>query len=299
MRETVERWARFLAAYIPDDYLPVAIGIAMAWRPGVDPDFWRRGVLFVTGAAALSLFIHGSDNIAGYLHGVDRLASATKRSVKEPKLLVTGEVSLGPARVVTAAMLALSLAIGAYLAVGVPWSVIAVGLLIVALAAQYSVGLSLSYRGLGELVVALSGLGAWVGSGVVTRRLEVAPALVGAMLGLFFASVNACSNQADYAFDRASGRGTLAVRLGPRHHRRVAVAILAGGWCTLVAAVAVRAVPLMTGTMLALVPLHRRQLVALFRGDPLEARRIGFVALRLIFIWVAASVVCDRAWRAA
>jgi 1,4-dihydroxy-2-naphthoate octaprenyltransferase len=126
----------------------------------------------------------------------------------------------------------------------------------------------------------------------VTDRLELAPFVVGVMLGLFSAGVNINSNQADLPYDREAARGTLAVHIGARWNRRVAVLILALGWLFFALALWTRSLPAAAAAAAPLVILHMIQLRLLFASDPIAARNMGFTAFRLLFaalcvVWLA------------
>ena len=252
----------------------------MAWSPGMSWHFWLRATLLVIGAVATSLFIHGSDNIQGYLHGVDRLTADRKAAQHEPKLLVNGEVKLREAVVMTAALLVVTLGIAVYFVLTSTWIAIIFGTFVFVLTVQYSVGVKMSYRGLGEVAVLLSGLGTPLAVGLLQGRLDGSALTVGVMLGLFFVAVNVNSNYADHPFDLAAGRRTLAVRIGLEGQRRLAVGVACAAWSTFLVAILVRALPVYALAGLILVHRHVRQLDALFLGDALTARRLGFGTFR-------------------
>jgi 1,4-dihydroxy-2-naphthoate polyprenyltransferase len=301
MRRTLSRWARFLSFYIPDDYFSVIVGIAMAWSAGGGPDFLLRAVLLLVGAAALSLFIHGSDNIAGFHNGVDKLARVRRvvttpslwrpPAAQEPKLLVTGEIGMREATLLTGVLLVVTVAISAYFVVTSPWSGIVLGLFVLLFTAQYSVGLRFSYHGIGEIVVLAAGMGTPVAYTLLTGEWAWSALLVGLMVGLFHAAMNVNSNHADYEYDKPSGRRTLAVHVGLRRNCWVAVGLVAASWLAFASALATRALPAWAIVGSVLVVFHWLQLRRLFGGDPVEARRLAFGTMRLMFVIVSVSFV--------
>jgi 1,4-dihydroxy-2-naphthoate octaprenyltransferase len=161
-------------------------------------------------------------------------------------------------------------------------------------AGQYSVGLALSYRGLGEAVIFSTGLLTPIAFIALTGRVEVGPFFVGAMLGLFFAGVNLNSNHADYPYDRAAGRGTLAVRIGLEAHRMCSVVLFTMFWLCFIGALVTSALPPYAIGMVVLVRRHVRQLTLLFAGKPLEARKVGFITLRLLMASVLTCIVIEQ-----
>jgi 1,4-dihydroxy-2-naphthoate octaprenyltransferase len=158
-------------------------------------------------------------------------------------------------------------------------------------AGQYSVGLSLSYRGLGEAVIFSTGFETPIAYIALTGRVDLGCFFVGAALGLFFAGVNLNSNHADYPYDRAADRGTLAVRIGLEAHRMVGVVLFVLCWACCLAALLTAALPPYAGALLLLIPRHIRQLRLLFAGDPIRARKLGFVSLRIMMVIVFSSIL--------
>jgi 1,4-dihydroxy-2-naphthoate octaprenyltransferase len=288
------RWVRFFEMRLPDGVVPLVPGMVMAWHPNAGVEFWRPALLILTFFFLVLLFIHGADAIIGYLRGVDRIVYAQGGYVKEPKLLVTGEVRL-PEAVVAVSLVALGMVgSAAYLIATLNQTALLMALAVAAFAGQYSVGLRLSYRGLGEAVIASTGMLTPVAYTALTGQVALGPFLVGAVQGLFFAGVNLNSNHADYPYDLAAGRGTLAVRLGLAGHRRVGVALFFPVWGCYIAALAIGALPPYAVVGLLLTLRHVRQLRLLYAGKPIEARTLGFKTLRMVFAVVTLSLVLEH-----
>lgn len=292
MRSRAGRWARYLSIDIPEGYLPVAAGLLMAWQAGGGPNFALRASLLIVGAMAILFFIHGSDNIVGFRRGVDRIVYRRGAVIKEPKLLVTGEIAPREALWLTGSLVVPILGISGYLAWTSHWLAALLGIAVMVVTSQYSVGLRLSYRGLGELVVFLTGLGTPIAFIATTGRVAWEPFLVGAMLGLFSAAVNINSNHADRPYDLEAGRRTLAVRIGPEWNRRAAAAMLVVAWALMGVSLVMGALPRAAALSLLLLPRSFKQLRCLYADDPIEARRIGFATFRLLFVvlcavWIA------------
>jgi len=292
------RWFRYFSMNIPEGYLPVVVGLCMAVGAGSSiGEFSLRGGLLLAGAAAILFFIHGSDNLTGFRRGVDQVVYRRGGIVKEPKLLVTGEVGVREAWAATAVFFVLMLSISGYLAGTTHWLAAALGVVVMVLTSQYSVGLKLSYHGLGEFVIFLTGLGTPIAYIVVTNEVAAGPFAVGFMLGAFSAAINVNSNHADRCYDAEAGRGTLAVRVGPAWNRRVAVALVVSGWAAFGWAMSLGALPSSAYALLVLVPVHLRQLQLLYEDEPVAARRLGFHAFRVLVLIVLAVVLVDPALR--
>jgi 1,4-dihydroxy-2-naphthoate polyprenyltransferase len=148
---------------------------------------------------------------------------------------------------------------------------------------QYSAGLKLSYIGAQELTLLTIKIGSVaLPYLLVTGRLPAQVAVAAVLLGLWFVQVSMCSNTHDVEGDRAAGRRTLAVLLGPVAHRGAVATVVVGGWVLiLVATLAGWWSPWQLVGLLPMGTLHVRQLGALLRDDPLTARGTGFKALRL------------------
>lgn len=155
---------------------------------------------------------------------------------------------------------------------------------------QYSAGLKLSYVGAQELTLLTIKIGSVALPYLLaTGTLPAEAGVAAALLGLWFVQVSMCSNTHDVPGDRAVGRRTLAVVLDDEAaHRRAIAAVVGGGWALMVTAAAVGWWnPWQLAAVLPAGVLHLRQLRALFRGDPLAARGLGFAALRAAVVGLA------------
>jgi 1,4-dihydroxy-2-naphthoate octaprenyltransferase len=128
------------------------------------------------------------------------------------------------------AMFGLAAAVGAYFVARHGWPVLVAGLLAIASGVGYTAGpWPIAYHALGELFVfVFFGLVAVAGTTFVqTGRLT--PLAVGAAVpvGLLCTAILIVNNLRDIETDRAAGKRTLAVRLGPAGTRALYVACLA------------------------------------------------------------------------
>jgi 1,4-dihydroxy-2-naphthoate polyprenyltransferase len=161
---------------------------------------------------------------------------------------------------------------------------------------QYSAGLRLSYVGAQELTLLTVKVGSVVVPyTLVTGHLPARTAVAAMALALWFVEVSMCSNTHDIDGDRSAGRRTLAVLLGEAAHRRVIAAVVGVDWTVALAAtLAGWWSPWLLAAVAPAAALHARQLRALFRGDPLAARALGFLALRVGVLGLCLAAVATR-----
>ncbi|MDQ7841500.1 MAG: 1,4-dihydroxy-2-naphthoate polyprenyltransferase [bacterium] len=151
---------------------------------------------------------------------------------------------LGPARATQAGLLSpRQVLVGAYLCLGVAaaagiylvalrgWPLLVVGMMSMAAALAYTASpLRLGYRGLGDLFVFLFfGVVAVVGSDYVqSGEIRAVAVAASVPVGLLASAILVLNNLRDIDTDRAAGKRTLAVRLGPRATRAQYLFCLAG-----------------------------------------------------------------------
>jgi 1,4-dihydroxy-2-naphthoate polyprenyltransferase len=214
-------------------FSPVLVGTAVASRYG-SVVWWRAGLALVV-ALALQVGVNYANDYSDGVRGVD-----AERLVPAPSVR-------------RAAVLAFAVAAGAgvILALAVDPRLILVGVAAIAAAGLYSGGpRPYASAGLGEAsVLVFFGLVATCGSTYV--QLERVPGLAvgGAVaVGLLACAILLVNNLRDVETDAASGKRTLAVRIGPAATRSLFTASVAGG---LAAPVALA--PVAPGALLALL----------------------------------------------
>ncbi|HWC10270.1 MAG TPA: 1,4-dihydroxy-2-naphthoate polyprenyltransferase [Acidimicrobiales bacterium] len=256
---------------------PVLVGTAVASRYG--PVIWWRALVALVVALALQVGVNYANDYSDGVRGVDRQRKGPVR------LTASGLV---PARSVRRAAL-LAFGVGAVaglvLALAVDLRLILVGVAAIGGAALYSGGpRPYASAGLGEVsVLVFFGLVATCGSAYV--QLERVPwlAVGGAVaVGLLACAILLVNNLRDVESDAASGKRTLAVRIGPAATRSLYTATVAGG---LAAPLALA--PVAPGALLALAaaPLAAGPVrTVATRRDPrsLVAALVGTARLQLV-----------------
>lgn len=213
--------------------VPVVLGTAAAGHLIA----WRFAAALLV-AAGLQIGVNFANDYFDGVRGVD-----TKERMGPPRLTQSGAAS--PRAVLTAALICLAVAAFAGLALALataPIMVLGVGALALCAALLYSGGpRPYAGLGLGELMVFIFfGLVATCGSAFV--MVETVPAAAwwsGAVMGLLAVSILVANNLRDIPTDAASGKRTLAVRIGDARTRMLYRACIVAAGLTIVLGVAV------------------------------------------------------------
>ncbi len=195
---------------LPIAVAPVLVGTAAAVADGV----FKAGpaLAALLGALLLQIGANISNDFFDFKKGADTAARVGPLRVTQAGLLTPPQVVNGMVVVFLLAVL-----VGVYLIWAGGWLVALIGVLAILSALAYTGGpYPLGYNGLGELFVFLFfGLAAVVGTYYVQAQAISTAALWSALpLGLLAMAVLTVNNLRDIATDRASGKRTLAVRLG-------------------------------------------------------------------------------------
>jgi 1,4-dihydroxy-2-naphthoate octaprenyltransferase len=247
---------------LPAAVVPVLVGTACA-AGRTDVVAWRA---VAAGVVALALQV-GTNYANDYSDGV-RGTDADERRVGPLRLVGSGLVR--PGAVKRAALLSFLVAgvAGLALAAAVGPELLVVGAAALAAGWFYTGGSHpYGYLGLGELFVfVFFGLVATAGSAYVQEEALSGLALAASVpVGLLATALLVVNNLRDIPGDTASGKRTLAVRLGDRRTRALYVALLVG---------AVAMIPVVAGlgerpaaaAALAAVPLARQPVLAVLGG---------------------------------
>jgi 1,4-dihydroxy-2-naphthoate octaprenyltransferase len=217
-------WA--LAARVPTlpaAVAPVVVGSAAAAHDGRFEWIGAAGALIVS--LAIQIGTNFSNDAFDFLRGAD-----TARRLGPPRVTQAG---LLPARAVlngAYVCFVLAAAVGAYFVAQYGWPILIAGLLSIASGLAYTAGpWPIAYHALGELFVfVFFGLVAVAGTTFVQTG-HVTPLALGAAVpvGLLCTAILIVNNLRDIETDRAAGKRTLAVLLGPGSTRVLYLACLA------------------------------------------------------------------------
>lgn len=191
---------------------PVLVGTAAA--DAVGP---LRALPFVAALAAAILIQIGTNfanDLADFQRGADHAGRVGPTRVTQSGLVSQRQMWGAVLLIFGCAAL-----IGGYLIVVAGWPILAVGVAAIVAGLAYTGGpWPFGYHGLGDLFVFLFfGLIAVMGSYYVQREDLTWEALAAAIsVGLTVTAILVVNNLRDIESDRAGGKGTLAVRLGPR-----------------------------------------------------------------------------------
>jgi 1,4-dihydroxy-2-naphthoate octaprenyltransferase len=215
---TVSEWvAGARPRTLPNSIVPVAVGTGAAF--GVAGAVWWKALLAMGVALALQVGVNYANDYSDGVRGTD-----TAERVGPMRLTAT---RTAPAHQVLAAAWAcfgVAAVLGLVLVAVSAWWLLAVGAAAIVAAWFYTGGRRpYGYRGLGEVAVfVFFGLVAVVGTTFVQVGSVPWQAWVAAVpIGLLSCSVLVINNLRDIPTDAATGKVTLAVRLGERATRRV------------------------------------------------------------------------------
>ena len=247
---------------LPAAVVPVLVGTACA-AGRADVVAWRA---VAAGVVALALQV-GTNYANDYSDGV-RGTDRGDRRVGPVRLVGSGLRSPGAVKRAALASFLVAGVAGLALALAVDWELLVVGALAIAAGWFYTGGpRPYGYLGLGELFVfVFFGVVATAGSAYVQEESLSGLALAASVpVGLLATALLVVNNLRDIPGDTASGKRTLAVRLGDRRTRWFYVALLVGA---VVLVPAVAAVGERPGAALALaaIPLGRRPVIAVLGG---------------------------------
>lgn len=208
---------------LPAAVVPVLVGTAAAAGSGIV--WWRAGAALVV-ALALQVATNYANDLSDGIRGTDG-----EQRVGPVRLVGSGLATPAEVRLAMLAAFAVAAVAGLALAVAVtPWLLV-VGAASMVAGWLYTGGpRPYGYLGLGEVFVfTFFGLVATVGSAYVHQREVPGVAWPAAVaVGLLACALLAVNNLRDRVGDEASGKRTLAVRLGDRRARLLYVVLLDG-----------------------------------------------------------------------
>jgi 1,4-dihydroxy-2-naphthoate octaprenyltransferase len=195
---------------LPAAVAPVVVGTALA----ISEQVFRFGpaLAALSGALLLQIGANLANDVFDFKKGADTTARLGPLRVTQAGLLTSRQVLLG--MWLTFGLAAL---IGLYLIFVGGWPIVVIGLLSIASAIAYTGGpFPLGYKGLGDLFVFIFfGPVAVCGTYYVQAGAVSAAALWASIpVGVLTVAILVVNNLRDIETDRASGKKTLAVRLG-------------------------------------------------------------------------------------
>jgi 1,4-dihydroxy-2-naphthoate octaprenyltransferase len=195
--------------------VPVLVGSAVAWRH----DVFRAGAAFA--ALVGAVFIQIGTNLANDLFDFRKGADTPDR-IGPPRVIPMGWLSPGAVRDGMVIAFAVATVAGIYLVEIAGWPVVAIGLASIAAGVAYTAGpFALAYVGLGDaFVFFFFGFVAVMGTFYVQAgALDPEATLAAIPVGALATAILVVNNLRDVETDRAAGKRTLAVILGPRAAR--------------------------------------------------------------------------------
>ncbi len=258
---------------------PVVVGLAVAARGGpIAP-----GVALATALCALLLQI--ATNLANdyydHLHGID-----TGERLGPLRVTQAGLLSPASVRRAMIAALAVAAVLGLWLVWIGGWPIALIGAVSIAGALAYSAGpWPLASYGFGDaMAFVFFGVIAVNGTFYLQRHaIDAASFLASLPMAMLITAILVVNNLRDIPTDRASGKRTLAVRIGDRA-TRIEYACLLGGAFLLTGALA-RLVGAGAFLSWLVLPLAARELRALWQrqGPALNASLAGTARLQALF----------------
>ncbi len=275
---------------LPAAVAPVLVGTALAHTV-----VWDRAALALTVALSLQVAVNYANDYFDGVGGID-----TEERTGPRRMVASGLVEPDAMRRAMVLALCVAAVAGGVLTVLVGWELLLVGAAAILAALGYSGG-SRPYAslGLGELFVfTFFGLVATVGTTYVQdERLAWAPVAAGVAMGALATALLVVNNLRDIPTDRATGKRTLAVRVGERATRRFYLCLVALAYVALVGVV------LLTGAgwaVLAVLSLPAlREAIPLVRHAEIGPRLVealeGTARAQLVFgLLLALGLAIDR-----
>ena len=257
-------------------WVPVVVGTALGWwtRSGADSGaavvgspgrvIWWRAVCALVVALGMQIGTNYANDYSDGVRGTDA------ERVGPLRLVASGLVPAARVRLAAFACFGIAGAAGLGLAAATSWWLVPVGVACVAAGWFYTGGpRPYGYLGLGEVFVfSFFGLVATAGSAYVqSGRFDLWWAAV--PVGLLATALLEANNLRDVAGDAASGKRTLAVRLGPRRARWLYVGAVLGAAAGVVGVAVVRPWALLSLGGLALAATPCRTVLAGAQGKAL------------------------------
>ena len=210
--------------------VPVALGSTLAYwylnEMSKDETEIRFSIAVLIGCAVVSLFLQIGVNYANDFS--DGVKGVDENRVGPMRLVGSGKASSRSVFVAMIISFSIASIAGIFVASQSTWWFVAIGVACLALAWFYTGSKhSYGYYGFGELAAFICfGLVATVGTFfALTSSFAVEPIFAGVLTGLFSVAILLANNIRDIKTDLASGKKTLAARMGAKSAKQVFMAV--------------------------------------------------------------------------
>jgi 1,4-dihydroxy-2-naphthoate octaprenyltransferase len=253
---------------LPAAVVPVAVGTVAALTDaglGVADLAWLPALLALTVALALQVAVNYANDLFDGLAGID-----TEERIGPRRVVAAGLVTPGAMKAALTITMLVAAAAGLALALLTTLWLLLVGVVAIVATLGYSGGRRpYASRALGEVsVFVFFGLVATIGSAFVqTGTVGVLAVAVSIPVGLLAVGLLMINNVRDVETDAATGKHTLAVRVGARTYGH------AFGWLLLVAFATLPAIALLAESLWPLLPLVALPLLGVVARRSREAAR--------------------------
>lgn len=211
---------------LPAAVVPVAVGSALAAHDGVFR--WDAFVLALVGALAIQVAANFANDVSDAARGAD-----TETRLGPPRMVAEGVIAPRQMWLATGVAVAVAAAAGVGLTVIAGPLVLVIGVAAVLAMLGYVGGpLPYGYRGWGEVsVFVFFGVVATAGSRYVHDMTVPRSAwLLSVPVGMLATAILVANNYRDLETDRAAGKRTLAVILGPGRTRHLFAVLVYGAY---------------------------------------------------------------------
>ena len=275
---------------LPAAVAPVLVGTALAAEV-----VWGRAALALVVALALQVAVNYANDYYDGVGGID-----TEERTGPRRMVASGLVAPAAMRRAMVVALVVAAVAGGVLVLQVGWELLLVGAAAILAALGYSGGARpYASLGLGEVFVfVFFGLVATAGTTYVQdESLALAPVVAGVAMGAWATALLVVNNLRDIPTDEATGKRTLAVRIGERATRQLFLGLLVLAHVALVGVIVLTGAGWASGAILSLPAL--REAVPLVRHAPLGPRMVaaleGTAKGQLVFgVLLAVGLTLDR-----
>ena len=235
---------------LPAAVVPVVVGSSLAESEGVFR--WDAFVYALVAAVAIQVAANFANDVSDARRGADN-----GERIGPPRMVALGQITATQMWVGVVVALVVAAAAGIALAMIAGPVILVVGVVSVIAMLGYVGGpVPYGYRGLGEVFVFLFfGVVATVGSRYIYDMSAPLPAwLLSIPIGFLATAILVVNNYRDLETDRAAGKRTLAVIIGPGKTRTLFVSLVYGSYLLIALFAALRWTPLPTIFAALIVP---------------------------------------------